>query len=130
VAPPWPRSGSPGGRSGTTAGPPEEGPDARWFAAAYRREAGAEPPYPAAAAFAAGVLAARCLREAGSAEDGAVLAAAARLSVRTLFGHFRLDPETGLQVGHEVLTVQWQEGARRVVWPPGWAERPLLPLRR
>jgi branched-chain amino acid transport system substrate-binding protein len=116
-------------RAAEAAGPPEEGPDARWFAAAYRGAAGAEPPYPAAAAFAAGVLAARCLREAGGAEDGAVLAAAGRLSVRTLFGPFRLDPESGLQVGHEALTVQWQAGARRVVWPPGAAERPLLPPR-
>jgi branched-chain amino acid transport system substrate-binding protein len=115
-------------RAAEAAGTPEEGPDARWFAAAFERETGAAPPYPAAAAFAAGVLAARCLREAGGAEDAAVLGAAARLSVRTLFGDFRLDPETGLQVGHEVLTVQWQAGVRRVVWPPGRAERPLVPL--
>ena len=108
---------------------PEEGPDAAWFVAAFHATVGAEPPYPAAAAFAAGVLAARCLREAGSTEDGAALGTAARLAIRTLFGDFRLDPETGLQVGHEVLVVQWQAGVRRVVWPPGRAERPILPLR-
>ncbi len=108
---------------------PDEGPDAAWFGAAFREATGAAPPYPAAAAFAAGVLAARCLREAGSAQDAAVRAAADRLAARTLFGAFRLDPATGLQVGHEVLTVQWQAGVRRVVWPPGRAERPLLPLR-
>jgi branched-chain amino acid transport system substrate-binding protein len=108
---------------------PDEGPDAAWFGAAFRAATGAAPPYPAAAAFAAGVLAARCLREAGGAQDAAVLAAASRLAARTLFGGFRLDPATGLQVGHEVLTVQWQAGVRRVVWPPGAAERPLLPLR-
>ena len=44
---------------------PEEGPDASWFTAAYCRAAGSPPPYPAAAAFAAGVLWQRCLREAG-----------------------------------------------------------------
>ena len=33
-------------------------------------------------------------------------------------------------VGHEVLTVQWQQGVRRVVWPPDKAERPLVPHRR
>jgi branched-chain amino acid transport system substrate-binding protein len=109
---------------------PEEGPDAAWFAAAYQGEAGAPPPYPAAAAFAAGVLAARCLRETGTTADAAVLDAAARLSVRTLFGRFALHPATGLQLGHEVLTVQWQQGVRRVVWPPDKAERPLVHLRR
>ena len=108
---------------------PDEGPDAAWFVATFQAAVRAEPPYPAAAAFASGVLAARCLREAGRANNGALLAAAARLAVRTLFGDFRLDPETGLQVGHEVLVVQWQAGVRRVVWPPGRAERPMLPLR-
>jgi hypothetical protein len=126
---------------------PEEGPDAAWFAAAYQEAVGAPPPYPAAAAFAGGVLAARCLRDTGmpselgtvdprsrlcaigSAADAALLAAAARLSVQTLFGRFRLDPETGLQVGHEVLTVQWQAGVRRVVWPPALAERRVMQLR-
>src|SRR6266508_3034925 len=80
---------------------------------------------------AARVLLARCLRDAGTTDDAAHLAAAAGLSCRTLYGGFRLDPVTGLQVGHQVLTVQWQGGSRRVVWPPELAERPLLyPLSR
>ena len=75
-------------------------------------------------AFAAGVICARCLRD-GRTEDEAQLAAARRLECTTLYGSFRLDPETGLQAGHEVLIVQWQDGARRVVWPPERAERSL-----
>jgi branched-chain amino acid transport system substrate-binding protein len=109
---------------------PEEGPDAAWFTAAYRQATGQEPSYPAVAAFAAGVLCARCLRDAGGPDDAAVLDAARRLDTTTLYGRFRLDPDTGLQAGHEVLTVQWQDGARRVVWPPDQAERPLrYPMR-
>jgi branched-chain amino acid transport system substrate-binding protein len=104
---------------------PDEGPDAEWFVDAFRRATGEKPAYPAVQAFAAGVLSARCLRDAGTTDDAAQLAAAARLSCRTLYGGFRLDSVTGLQVGHEVLTVQWQEGSRRVVWPPGLAEVPL-----
>src|SRR6266540_708868 len=104
---------------------------AAWFVDAFRRAAGEEPGYPAVQAFAAGVLSARCLRDAGTTDDAAQLAAAAGLSCRTLYGGFRLDPVTGLQVGHQVLTVQWQGGSRRVVWPPELAERPLLyPLSR
>jgi len=56
-------------------------------------------------------------------DDAALRAAAARLQLRTLFGSFRIDPRSGLQVGHQVLVVQWQEGTRRVVWPPERAER-------
>ena len=104
---------------------PDEGPEAGWFVDAYREAAGDDPPYPAASAFAAGILAARCLRDAGSAEDLAVLDAARRLHCTTLYGRFRLDPRTGLQAGHRVVTVQWQQGVRRGVWPPDRAERPL-----
>jgi branched-chain amino acid transport system substrate-binding protein len=109
----------------TAAPTPEEGPDAAWFVRAFREATGGEPPYPAAAAFAAGVLCARTLREAGTSADAAMLASARRLELRTLFGTFRLDPRSGLQVGHQVLVVQWQRGSRRVVWPPERAESAL-----
>ncbi|HEX7734096.1 MAG TPA: ABC transporter substrate-binding protein [Ktedonobacteraceae bacterium] len=108
---------------------PEEGPGARWFTAAYRASTGTEPSYPAVQAFAAGLLYARCLRDMGNSEDDAQLAAARHLTCTTLYGPFRLDPLSGLQTGHQVLTVQWQQGQRRVVWPPEQAERSLLPLR-
>jgi branched-chain amino acid transport system substrate-binding protein len=103
----------------------DEGPQADWFVREFRAATAGDPPYPAAAAFAAGVLCGRCLRDAGTTESHALLTAAQRLDVCTLFGSFRLDPRSGLQVGHEVLVVQWQQGKRRVVWPPARAERPL-----
>jgi branched-chain amino acid transport system substrate-binding protein len=104
---------------------PEEGPDAAWFTATYRQATGQEPSYPAVQAFAAGILCSRGLRDAGGPDDASLLEAARRLDTTTLYGHFRLDPDSGLQVGHEVLTVQWQDDIRRVVWPPEQAERPL-----
>jgi branched-chain amino acid transport system substrate-binding protein len=110
---------------------PDEGPDTAWFVEKYRQIAGGEPPYPAAQAFAAGLLCARCLREGGSIEDTVQLAAAQRLDCTTLYGRFRIDPVSGLQVGHQVLIVQWQEGIRRVVWPPELAECPFVyPLKK
>jgi branched-chain amino acid transport system substrate-binding protein len=107
----------------TTALKPDEGPDSAWFVAKYRHITGVDPPYPAAQAFAAGLLCARCLRESGVSEDAAQLATARQLACTTLYGRFRVDPASGLQVGHQVLIVQWQNGARRVVWPPEQAER-------
>ncbi len=109
---------------------PEEGPDAAWFTAAFGHATGDEPPYPAVQAFAAGILCGRCLRDAGGPDDTALLDAARRLDTTTLLGRFRLDPDSGLQAGHQVLTVQWQDGTRRVVWPPDQAERPLRHPRR
>jgi hypothetical protein len=110
----------------TVSAEPDEGPGSDWFVAHYRNIAGVDPSYPAAQAFATGLLCARCLRESGSCEDTAQLAAAYQLSCTTLYGAFRLDPDNGLQAGHQVLTVQWQNGRRRIVWPPEHAERPLL----
>ncbi|OHV56805.1 ABC transporter substrate-binding protein [Pseudofrankia sp. BMG5.36] len=96
---------------------PDEGPTAASFVAAYRARTGSEPPYPAAQAFAAGLVALRCLRASGTAGDDALRAAAQRLTCTTLFGPFRVDA-SGRQLGHQVLTVQWQNGRRVVVWPP------------
>ncbi|GAC1361582.1 MAG: hypothetical protein NVS2B12_09710 [Ktedonobacteraceae bacterium] len=105
---------------------PDEGPDAFWFVANYQQRFGSEPPYPAAQSFAAGLLLARCLRtNGGDVSAEAQLATARQLACTTLYGVFRLDPDDGLQVGHQVLLVQWQQGVRRVVWPPEYAERPF-----
>jgi branched-chain amino acid transport system substrate-binding protein len=104
---------------------PDEGPPAAEFVTAYRRRTGGDPPYPAAQAFAAGVIAARCLREAGTSDDAAMMEAACELQFTTMFGRFRLDPRSRRQVGHHVLTVQWQDGARRVIWPPEQAQASL-----
>ncbi len=57
--------------------------------------------------------------------------AARNLASRTLYGEFRLHPDTGRQVGHRILTVQWQRGRRRAIWPPDRAETALrYPLER
>ena len=42
-----------------------------------------------------------------------------------MYGRFRLDARGRQQVGHQVLTVQWQDGARRAIWPPELAQAPL-----
>jgi branched-chain amino acid transport system substrate-binding protein len=80
--------------------------------------------YPAAQAYAAGLLALRCLEEAGSADDRAVHEAARRFRCITFFGRFGME-EDGRQSDHEVLVVQWQQGVKRIVWPPALAETEL-----
>jgi branched-chain amino acid transport system substrate-binding protein len=93
------------------------------------RAQGAPPDYPAAQAYAACLIAQRCLEEAG-ADDESLWRAACALDCGTFFGRFRIDPATGLQVGHEVVLVQWRRGRKLVVWPPPVSEaRPLYPRR-
>jgi ABC-type branched-subunit amino acid transport system substrate-binding protein len=97
---------------------PADGPNSEWFSQCYRDANGAEPSYPTAAAFAAGVLWQRCVKEAGTVESLAVLAASQRLDTTTLFGRFRVDPVTGVQTGHQIRVVQWQGGQRVLVDRP------------
>ena len=101
---------------------PDVGPEADWFVGAYRSQVGRAPPYPAAQALAAALIWSECVRMTDALDDETLMAQARRLDTRTLYGAFRLDPVTGLQVGHEVVTVQWQNGRRRVVWPRESAE--------
>ena len=104
---------------------PIVGPDAGWFVEAYRRRVGTIPPYPAAQALAAALIWSECVRITNALDDETLKSAAGRLSTRTLFGTFTLDPVTGLQVGHQVVAVQWQDGRRVVVWPSDRAEMKL-----
>ncbi len=107
---------------------PELGPTSAEFVARFRARFGAEPDYPASQAYAAGLVAQRCVEIAGTLDDDAVLGAARDLALTTFYGDFRLDPMTGRQVGHRLVVVQWHGRARRIVWPPTVAEaRPELP---
>jgi branched-chain amino acid transport system substrate-binding protein len=101
------------------------GPDLVWFLSEYRARFHRVPEYPAAQAFAAGVVFAECLGRAGSLEDDQLLAAAYALDVTTVFGRFRLDARTGRQIGHQILLVQWRDGKKVVIWPGESAEAEL-----
>jgi branched-chain amino acid transport system substrate-binding protein len=108
---------------------PDVGPTSAEFAAAFRGRFGVEPDYPAAQAYAAGLIAAECVLRAGSLDDGALCRSASLLDVTTLYGRFRRNPTTGQQVGHTMVVVQWQAGQKRIVWPRAVATGTLqLPL--
>ena len=86
--------------------------------------------YPMAQAYAVGVVMQRCVEECGSLEDEALRQAAASLDFTTFYGRFRIDPETGRQVGKPSLLVQWRQGRKVVVWPPEFRqERMVYPWR-
>lgn len=86
---------------------PDLGPKEVDFLAAFSKLAGGLPDYPAVQAAAAAVLAAHCARAAGGVEPDALWRTAAGLDTSTLFGRFRIDPVTGVQVKHETVLVSW-----------------------
>jgi branched-chain amino acid transport system substrate-binding protein len=98
------------------------GPTVGAFRKSYASSVDASFDYPAAQGYAAGLIAIRCVEEAHSLEQAALRDAASRLRCTTFYGPFAIDPPTGRQSAHSLVVVQWQDGEKKVVWPPMAAE--------
>jgi len=97
---------------------PELGPDPHEFAhRMHTQTRTATCDYVAAQAYAAGVLAAAVVEKVGACDQVRMREQFSTLRTRTLFGRFEIDPETGRQVAHHMLTVQWHKGSRVPIEP-------------
>ena len=94
---------------------PRLGPAEADFLDAYSARFGSSPDYPAVQAVAGAVIAAHCVRRAGDTAPSSVWPVAAALTTDTLFGDFRIDPRTGVQLGHHGALVRWVDGALTAV---------------
>jgi branched-chain amino acid transport system substrate-binding protein len=109
-------------------------PGAGEFAAAYQAEFNRAPSYHAAAAYAACLLLAEAINRTGSLDSERLREYLFKLQTVTVFGSFDVD-ERGYQMGHRMVTIQWQDGRQVVVWPddvaggkirfptPPWSQR-------
>jgi branched-chain amino acid transport system substrate-binding protein len=109
-------------------------PGAGEFAAAYQAEFNRAPSYHAAAAYAACLLLAEAINLTGSLDSERLREYLFKLQTVTVFGSFDVD-ERGYQMGHRMVTIQWQDGRQVVVWPddvaggkirfptPPWSQR-------
>ncbi len=100
------------------------GPSSETFCQRYRQRYGSEPEYLAAQAFATGLVAQKCIAEAGNLNNYTLREIAGRLTFRTFYGPFRID-STGKQVGHKVAVIQWRAGKKCLVWPGSAQARPF-----
>lgn len=91
------------------------GPHSAWFASSFRSRFGSAPDYIAAGSFAIGIVLAECIQRAGSLDDAPLYGAAGQLDIATFYGRFRVDPESGRQVGHRVLLVEWRDGRKMLL---------------
>jgi branched-chain amino acid transport system substrate-binding protein len=111
------------------------GPSSSDFTAAYMAAYGEEPSYHAAGGYVSGLLLQKAIEEAGSTDPAAVKAALDATDVITFFGHMKFDTSAenhGLQIGHSMVYIQWQDPAalaKQVVWPAeGATSETLYPL--
>jgi branched-chain amino acid transport system substrate-binding protein len=96
---------------------PMIGPTAPEFVARFQASKGTEPDYPAAQAYAAGLLTVAAVRAANSLNSARVRAAFSDLRTRTLFGDFEIERPSGRQIGHKMLLVQWHAGHKVIIRP-------------
>ncbi len=94
------------------------GPTGEEALASMGRQSSLAPDYPMVQAYAAGLVAQRCVEEAGTLDETQVRITASRLDFSTFYGRFKIDADSGRQVGRDVVLVQWQRGRKVMIWPP------------
>ncbi len=114
------------------------GPTGEEFTEAYKAaHDGEEPSYHVAGGYAAGLILQKAIMDADSIDKDAVLKALDTMDMMIFFGHIKFDTSAeahGLQIGHEMVLIQWQKEdgklVKQVVWPKeGATAEALYPIR-
>jgi len=94
------------------------GPSQDEFVALFKKAIGKDilPDYHAAEAGASILALVKGIEKAGTLDSDKVRSALGDLTFMSFYGGWDID-ETGLQVGHDMVDVQWQNGERVIVWP-------------
>jgi branched-chain amino acid transport system substrate-binding protein len=100
------------------------GPTVDAFAASYEAAYSEDPSYHSAGGYVAGLILQAAIQAADSIDTDKVKTAMDGLDLMTFFGRTKFDTSAeahGLQVAHEMVYIQWQNGpsglAKQVVWP-------------
>lgn len=108
---------------------PDLGPSPAEFVRRMRAADPAAPcDYPAAQAYAAGLLASAAIQACGTLDQLRLREAFGELRTTTFYGDFALDRITGRQIGHKVLLVQWHAGQKVIIDPEAHAEQGALEI--
>ncbi|MDZ7697162.1 MAG: amino acid ABC transporter substrate-binding protein [Deltaproteobacteria bacterium] len=101
-----------------TAGVPWIGPAQDEFLELFKKATGEDtlPDYHAAEAGAQVLAYVLGVQKAGSVDAGKVRKALGDLKFMSFYGGWDVN-ENGMQVGHTMVDVQWQDGERVIVWP-------------
>jgi branched-chain amino acid transport system substrate-binding protein len=91
-------------------------PGTKQFVRDFVDKTGYLPSYHATAAYAACHLIERAVRETASLDHDKIREFIFRLDTVSIMGRFKVD-ETGQQVGHNPMLIQWQQGKKEIVYP-------------
>jgi branched-chain amino acid transport system substrate-binding protein len=104
-------------------------PGNKEFLDTYQKKWGREPDYHAATGFAGGQILEAAVKKANSLDREKLRDALATLDTTTILpGRYKVD-ETGMQVGHIPVLIQWQGKEKPIVWPDQFKTgNPKLPV--
>jgi branched-chain amino acid transport system substrate-binding protein len=103
-------------------------PGAAQFVEAHEKEfPGAGISYQTVSGYSACQILLEAVRQAGSMDGGRIRDVILKLDTHGAHGAFKVD-EGGFQTAHKMVTFQWQDGKKSIVWPEELAaDRPRLP---
>lgn len=106
------------------------GPSQEWFIEEFKRVSkGVDPEYHAADAIAAILVYVKAIEKANSLDVDKVRAAMNELHFYPFYGEWQIEPETGKQIGHKMVLIQWQNNKKVIVWPPeAQTGKPCYPM--
>jgi len=95
------------------------GPSQDEFVSLFKKALGKDmiPDYHAAEAGAQVLAYVKAVENINSIDQDKVRAALAKLKFMSFYGAWDIDDITGLQIGHSMVDMQWQDGKRVIVWP-------------
>ena len=92
-------------------------PGTRDFIRTFESRERMPPSYHATSAFASCQILETAVRAVGSLDQKRIREYISSLDTVTILGRFKVDPR-GLQIGHNTITIQWQDGRKVIVYPP------------
>ena len=95
------------------------GPSQDEFVALFKKAIGEStlPDYHAAEAGAQVLAYVLAVEKAQSIDQDTIRKTLGDLQFMSFYGGWDIDAETGMQIGHSMVDVQWQKGKRKIVWP-------------
>ena len=91
-------------------------PGSQTFLAGFRAVHGIEPSYHAAVAYAGGQVLEAAVNSAKNFDRSRIRQALSKMETYTIIGRYKVD-QTGIQIKHFPLALQWQKGKKEIVWP-------------
>jgi branched-chain amino acid transport system substrate-binding protein len=106
------------------------GPSQDWFVTEFKKiSKNVDPEYHAANAMASILVYVKAIEKAQTLDVDKIRAAMNELDFVPFYGAWKIDPATGKQIGHDLVLIQWQKGAKEIIWPvEAQTAKPCYPM--